>query len=460
MGLEEAGARHKARGNGLNGQTGSIGEPVNRIPKELLMGLLRRKRYLDVLVVVLAACFGVLLGKQYIGADFGFKESAVASVAEARICPEKEPLPSTRRMLGAQVLVFRERDYEQVEKSIIDLKDAGVNTLIVRAFHNRGDRAYAFARPRYEEGVYFETSHALVVDPVLTNIVSIGHRHGLKVFAWMETRKMPLNLPYPNASRALRYRFDTGTFEPIRMWSIFDETVEKRLIGLFQDVVWSGIDGILFQDDLVMYQYEDFSPKAATLFEEETGRPLDPQALYGDVFQTATGRWLVSSYSDTFWMWSRWKNQRLLDFAHKLMRAARAVNPEIKVAMNFMYEAVTDPQNALAWLSQSLAEATRLPIDYYAIMAYHRQIRKELHLSEAAAYDTISDMTATLLNLIDDGNKVLMKVQMADWDTRRQIPSFEADEIFRRINNQGRVSLAFVPYTSKVPLEIIGRHFQ
>ena len=384
----------------------------------------------------------------------------MVSVAEARILPEKQYLPSTRRLLGAQVLVFRDRDYAQLAKSIGDLKDAGVNTLIVRAFQNRGDRPYGFARLRCKEGVYFETAHAPVVDPVLADIVSIGHQHGLKVFAWMETRKMPLDLPDPNSSRALRYRFGTRSFERVRMWSIFDERVEQRLKGLFRDVVRSGIDGILFQDDLVMYQYEDFCGKAAALFKEETGRVLDPQTLYGAVFQTSTGRWRVAKYSDTFWVWSRWKNRKMLDFAHRLILAAKTVNPEIEIAMNFMYEAVTDPQNALAWLSQSLAEATRLPIDYYAIMAYHRQIRKELHLSETAAYEKISDMTATLLNLIDDGHKVLMKVQMSDWGTGRQIPSFEADEILQRINDQGRVSLAFVPYTSKVPLEIISRHFQ
>ncbi|NVM57138.1 MAG: hypothetical protein HWN51_03340, partial [Desulfobacterales bacterium] len=327
-------------------------------------------------------------------------------------------------------------------------------------FQNRGDRLYGFARPQRRVGVYFETAHAPVVDPILSRLVSIGHRHGVKVFAWMETRKMPLALPDPEGSMALGYRFEKGTLEPLQMWSIFDEFVQERLIALYQDVVRSGIDGILIQDDLVMYQYEDFSPKAVALFEEETGRVLNPQRLYGGTFQDSKGRWHVSYYSDTFWMWSRWKNEKLLNFAHQLIEAARSADPEIEIAMNFMYESVTDPENALAWLSQSLAEATRLPVDFYAIMAYHRQMKKELHLSDAATYEKISRMTATLLKVIEDPNKILMKVQMADWDTRKQISPFETDEIFQRINNQGRVSLAFIPYSAKAPLDVIGRHFQ
>jgi uncharacterized lipoprotein YddW (UPF0748 family) len=414
------------------------------------------KKRVNALIVVVAACLGVVLGKLYLRADLSLRGSALGTVAEAKVSPDF----SSRRMLGAQILTFRGRDYGQVEACMMDLEAAGVNTVIVRAFQNRGDRVYGFARPECKEGVYFETIHAPVVDPVLKDVASIGHRHGLKVFAWMETRKMPLHVPDPEASRALRYHLGTGSFEPIGMWSIFDEKVEQRLVGLYQDVVSSGIDGILIQDDLIMYQYEDFSPRAVALFEQETGRVLDPQTLYRSLYQDANGRWQASGYSDTFWVWSRWKNAKLLNLANKLIRAARAVDPQIEFAMNFMYESVTDPKNALAWLSQSLVEAGRLPIDFFAIMAYHRQMKKELRLTEAATYDEISNMTATLLRLIDDRHKILMKVQMADWDTRTQIPAFEANEVFRRINDQGRVSLAFVPYSSKVPLEVIGRHFQ
>jgi biofilm PGA synthesis lipoprotein PgaB len=419
-----------------------------------------KKKGLYVFVIILAVSAGLFCCKWYFGRCHVLPQCAVTSVAEAMVPPQETNTASTRRMLAAQVLVFRSRDYAQVEQCVINLKHAGVNTLIVRAFQNRGDRVYRFSRPQCKTGVYFETIHAPVVDPVLTRIVSIGHRHGLKVFAWMETRKMPLRLAHAEPFTALGYCFETRSFKPIPTWSIFDETVEKKLIGLYKDVVGSGIDGILIQDDLVMRQYEDFSPKAAALFAQETGRVLDPQTLYHGVFQDEEGRWLVSRYSDTFWLWARWKNQRLLNLASKLIQAAKGANPDIEVAMNFMYESVTDPKNALAWLSQSLDEAMKLPLDFYAIMAYHRQMKKELRLSEGDAYNKISTMTATLLDAIDDPHKILMKVQMSDWDTRKLIPAHEASQVFKRINNQGRVSLAFIPYSPKFPLQVIGHYFQ
>jgi len=435
--------------------------------------------------VATLAVSGILLWHLgYVGLYDPLEEWAEASVSREAFSPEtglqtpsqKEPETSiekgpeippqergssfTRRMLAAQVLIFGCKDYGEVEDSIKKLRRVGVNTLIVRAFQNLGDRVYRFSRPRCSEGVYFETEHAPVVDPLLPRLVSIGHRHGLKVFAWMETRKMPLKLPDPEGSKAVGYCFEKRALEPIGMWSIFDETVEQGIVALYGDVVRSGIDGILIQDDLIMYHCEDFSPKAVALFEEETGKVLNPETLYQGPFKDSDGRWYVSEYTDTFWEWSRWKNQKLLKFARKLIQASRAANPQIEFAMNFMYESVTDPKNALAWLSQSLAESTRLPIDFYAIMAYHRQIKNELNLTDTGTYEKISNMTANILRLIDDPNKILMKVQLEDWNTGKQIPAVEADEIFRRINAEGRVSLAFIPYSSRVRLDVIRYHFQ
>jgi len=440
----------------------------------MMFGFQKRRLYL--LAAALAVSGTLFIRLAYIGILDPQKERAEASVCketflrekglmtpsekELKIPPEEGDSSFTRRMLAAQVLLFGCQDYADVEACIKKLKRAGVNTLIIRAFQNRGDAPYRFSRLRCSEGVYFQTEHAPVVACLLPRLVRIAHRHGLKVFAWMETRKMPLRHPDPESARAIGYSFETGTLEPLGMWSIFDQAVERRLVALYEDAVRSGIDGILIQDDLVMRHCEDFSPKAVTLFEKETGKVLEPDALYRAPFKDSYGRWCVSRYTDTFWEWSRWKNEKLLKIANKLIQASRAANPQIEFAMNFMYESVTDPKNALAWLSQSLVASTKLPIDFYAIMAYHRQIKNELNLTDQGTYEKISNMTANALKLIDDPNKILMKVQLKDWNTGRQIPAGEADEVFRRINAEGRVSLAFVPYSAKVRLDVIQHHFQ
>jgi biofilm PGA synthesis lipoprotein PgaB len=418
------------------------------------------KKGLCPMVIVLVALMYFCPGMEHPGSFFALRQGSTASVAHAGSLPEEMDLPQTGRLLGAQVLLFNCRSYEEVEERIMELSEAGVNTLIVRSFQNRGDRFYGFARPRDQVGVYFETEHAPVVDPLLAKIVSIGHRHGLRVFAWMETRKMPLRLSDPEESKALRYDFERRTLQPISMWSIFDNRVVDRLVALYRDVARTGVDGILFQDDLIMYQYEDFSPMAVAVFEQEVGEVLSPSNLYRSVFKDSNGRWYVREYYNTFWTWSRWKNQKLLGLAQRLIHAAKEVNPRIQFALNFMYESVTHPKNAMAWLSQNIEESKKFPIDFYAIMAYHRQIKKELCLSDEVAFEKIATMTAKLLKCIGNPNRILMKIQIRDWETSKKIPSLEVDEVLRRINSQGRVSLAFVPYSANTPLDVIRRHFQ
>jgi biofilm PGA synthesis lipoprotein PgaB len=387
----------------------------------------KNRVFLAILIILMVGSIALLLGLRCRDVSAFFQGQAEATVSSVGHLNEKRLWPISQRLLGAQVLTLNCKNYGEVEQSIVDLRKAGVNTLIVRVFQNRGDTFHHFAQPRCQEGVYFETEHAEVVDPMLTRLVSIAHRHGLKVFAWMESRKMPLRLNNPGKARAVRYDFAKRTFELVPMWSIFSEVVQRSLMALYQDVARTGIDGILVQDDLVK------SPK---------------------------GRWFVRNYSYTFWRWSRWKNQKLLDLARNLIRATREVNPSIKFALNFMYESVTDKDNALAWLSQDLEAAMRLPLDFYAIMAYHRQIKKELNLSDEETYEKIASMTAKLLRVIDDPSKILMKIQVRDWDTRKQIPSFEINEILRRIDSQSEISLAFVPYSGRHSLEVISRYFR
>ena len=419
----------------------------------------KKKVFLSILIILTVGSIDLLLRWGYQDVSASFQGQAEASVSSVVHLNEKRLLPPAQRLLGAQVLTFHCKNYGEVEQIIVDLREAGVNTLIVRVFQNHGDTFHHFARPRCQVGVYFETEHAEVVDPMLTRLVSIAHRHGLKVFAWMETRKMPLRLNNPAKARAVRYDFAKQTFELMPMWSIFAEEVQRSLMALYQDVARTGIDGILVQDDLIMYQYEDFYPGAVSLFERETGKVLSPKTLYLSVFKSPKGRWFVRNYSYTFWRWSRWKNQKLLDLAHNLIRATKEINPSVKFALNFMYESVTDQDNALAWLSQDLEAATKLPLDFYAIMAYHRQIKKELHLSDEETYGKLANMSARLLRVIDDPSKILMKIQVRDWDTRKQIPSFEIDEVLRRIDSQSKISLAFVPCSGRHSLEVIRRYF-
>ncbi len=164
-----------------------------------------QRRYVGLLVVAWTAFGVVLLAGENPGWVRYISSSIQAWASDGERLPGNRTWHPNQRLLAAQVLIFQCRSYQEVEESIIELKSTGINTLIVRAFQNQGDRVYGFARPQSQVGVYFESAHAKVVDPLLARIVSIGQRHGLKVFAWMETRKMPLILTQPSRAQARRY---------------------------------------------------------------------------------------------------------------------------------------------------------------------------------------------------------------------------------------------------------------
>ena len=96
-----------------------------------------------------------------------------------------------KKVIAAQVLLFKSSTYEELEKEMAAMKASGVNIVIVRVFHNKGDRYHGFAsQSKHQTGVYFKSSVAPVIDDVLTRIIDIGHRQGLLVYAWMTGRRI------------------------------------------------------------------------------------------------------------------------------------------------------------------------------------------------------------------------------------------------------------------------------
>jgi hypothetical protein len=192
----------------------------------------------------------------------------------------EDPHSEVSRLLGArknhalipgagtkpQIFYLDSEILEDVDKQLKELKKAGVNTLIVRVFQNKGDRPFKFANPRCDEGVYFKTDYAPVVDDVLGRLVDLSHRNELDLFAWITTRYSDFNSDGNVEHRVHSYNFETKRVEPARGLTVFHPDVVTRLDGIFRDLGRYPIDGILFQDDLILRHNEDFGPVASKAF--------------------------------------------------------------------------------------------------------------------------------------------------------------------------------------------------
>ena len=369
--------------------------------------------------------------------------------------PKVQMVPEVKRVkrrICAQVFYIDAKNFDEVEKRVKELKNAGVDTVILRVFQNRGDRMYKFVKPRYEEGVYFKTEHAPVVADILGKVTEIVHRNGLDIFAWMTTRYALYGIEGHPEWRCKSYNFETTKMEIGRGFNLFHHNVLKRLEGLFRDLGRYPIDGILFQDDLILRHNEDFSTEANKAFLKEFGFSPHPDIFYIEPYRTESGKYYVKAYTDRFWTWANWKNRWLMNVAKQLMDVARESNPNLKFGINLYYETVLNHSNAVAWFSQTLSEALDKDFDYFAIMAYHRQTMKELDMEEQKAMDLMVEVAQKAVQSIGDPSKVIMKIQVLDWKDYELIPPKEVETLLTGVLEQGEVSLAFVPYIHQFPL--------
>jgi biofilm PGA synthesis lipoprotein PgaB len=368
--------------------------------------------------------------------------------------------PPARPLRIAQVLLFRGESLAAVEENLARLKEAGVDTIFVRVFQNRWDRPLIYdGRPAKSTGVWFRTGAAPVVEDRLSGIAAACRRQGLAVFAWMTTRSCDWLLSARPDLAELK--FDPGTGKVVRSSSlnIFHPAVRRHLAALYRDLARHDIDGILFQDDLVLKAGEGFSPEAIEAYLEAGGPAVSPALLFAPPPGSgAAAIFSPGAYREAFWPWAAWKNRELLRLADSLMAEARAVRPGLRFALNLYYETVLNPRMALAWYAQSIQTAGAHPFDYYSLMSYHRQIARELSYTPAEALEAIAVMSRQAAAAAGDPAKVIVKIQALDWDTHRLIPGAELDRALAA--PAPGVSLAFVRSLDDPPLEIVRKHFR
>jgi biofilm PGA synthesis lipoprotein PgaB len=360
---------------------------------------------------------------------------------------------TVKRRICAQISYFEGKNFEELEKRMKELKNAGVNTIIFRVFQNKGDRFYKFVSANHGEGVYFKTEYAPVVGDILGKVTEIVHRNGLEIFAWITTRYANYGLDGHPEYRCKSYNFETKKMEMARGFNLFHPDVLKRLEGLFRDLARFPIDGILFQDDLILYHNEDFSTEANKSFLKDFGYLPRPDLFYIDPYKSDSGKYYAKAYTERFKSWANWKNRWLMNVARQLKGAAKELNPNLKFAINLYFEAVLNEVNGVAWFSQTLSGAMENDFDYYAVMAYHRQAMKDRHMDLKEAIDLMAEVAKRTVKSLGDPSRVLMKVQTLDWKKNEIVPEKEMEEVLAGILNQGEVSLAFFPYIDQFSLQ-------
>ena len=142
------------------------------------------------------------------------------------------------------------------------------------------------------------------------------------------------------------------------------------------------------------------------------------------------------------------------------MNNTRRVKPQLKFAINLYYETVTEPKNALAWLSQDIKAALDYNFDYYVLMAYHRQMMRELGLDSKYGFKMYAEMIQKMQKIVGNADKVWLKFQLKDWSSGKNVAPAELEHVLQIVSQIEGVNLAYVPHEGHVPLELIKKYYK
>ncbi|MBN2653862.1 MAG: poly-beta-1,6-N-acetyl-D-glucosamine N-deacetylase PgaB [Nitrospirae bacterium] len=346
----------------------------------------------------------------------------------------KNPQEDKKLIRAVQVdldLIY-DPDPAQVEKNLgrlIDrLVEMRVNTVFLQAFADPDGNGNI-------KSVYFPNR----VLPVRADIFSYAahqiYIREIQVYAWMPT--LSIELPDKKLNESLRVRaFSNGSISPSTSWynrlSPFSEKTLRAIRMLYEDLASnSQIDGILFQDDAYLNDFEDFHPDAADLFKNTFGKELSYETLKSD--------------SALFRKWTSLKTKTLTKFLDELKGAVRYWRPEAKFTRNIYAEAVLNPY-AEEWYAQNYKSFLQ-NYDFVTIMAYPQMEKANDPLK------WLNTLVQTVRNY-DGIKKTIFKIQTYDWDKKVWISDSLLNSQLRTILKNGGLHLAYYPddYTINKPM--------
>lgn len=292
---------------------------------------------------------------------------------------------------------------------------AGINTVFLQAFSDSGGNGNI-------ESVYFYTKAAPVKANIFSHIAARLRAQGFRVYAWMPTlacqwllKDRPEDTVIAYAEKGKGWYTRATPFSPV---------VAQRLKTLFTDLAaYSYIDGILFQDDLYLNDYEDFSPAAKEAFQTATGQELTPVILQDSTIRR---------------QWTQIKTTALTDLTQTLIAVMRQYRPYLATARNLYPSLITQPDSQ-EWLAQNFNQYLNT-YDFTIIMAY--PYMEKQYARPLAWLGELAD--ASLKNKANAA-KIIFKLQTYDWNKKRWLSTKEFKQQVFTLKSKGAINFAYYP---------------
>lgn len=284
------------------------------------------------------------------------------------------------------------------------LKKAGIDKFIIRVFED----------DPVSGGLFFENSVFRVKKSILDRIIPDFNFNKLNLWTWMITRKFSwiqdihlYDMEYKDRERRL-----------IRKLDLFNPDAIKKIISVYKELALKKINGILIQDDLFIRHNEGFSNWGKAKFSEVMGLPFKKSLIMNR----------DTEYNSN---WIQLKVNQVNKVLSLIVKECKRVNPRIKIGINVYYETPVFVNRSEIWYAHNLRGIINTGIDFVYLMSYHRQIKKEMKLSENGNRMLFKKIVENAYEICKE--RLIVKIQVRDWDTREIIPLLELRNYIRLI---------------------------
>jgi len=339
----------------------------------------------------------------------------------------KQPEWDSKIIRAVQIdldLIYDPASEKQTDKNLGKLIDRLVRMGINRVY------LQAFADPDGDgnvESVYFANRYLPVVADIFSHTVHQITNRKIEVFAWMPT----LAVTFPDAefnhqNRVLERK--NGKLREASSWyhrlSPFSVAARQRMSDLYEDLAsHAQIDGVLFQDDAYLNDFEDYYPAALKAYRKQFGEKFQP--VSDDKDHEAALRWAHS------------KSAAITDFIESLKAATRVYRPGAHFARNLYATILTEPESE-AWFAQNFSDYLK-HYDEIVVMAYPEMEE------QTDARQWLEHLVEVVRAYPGAMAKTVFKLQTYDWKAHRWIASEETLERMQTILAAGGIHLAYYP---------------
>lgn len=266
---------------------------------------------------------------------------------------------------------------EELSNYLKELKKINIASVMVDCAQLGGKKVFLFAKDRPMEGFYFKTSEGPVVENLLGGIVELAHEQGLQLYASLPLREHPALSSHSTLVLDQSWNFLGHQPELTRKLDLFNPAAKKYLFTLIEDLVATGVDGIILQRDYIYTKNEGFSDHARNMFTEDTGIDVHFDELFSMYNPKTANREFGLLTREEYYDYALWRTREVRQTLYEVIQKIRKTKKELHIGLELVPEFVLNDESALLHYSTGVNYLYDLEVDFFILSWRNRQERSE-----------------------------------------------------------------------------------